>query len=190
MTDVAGARATATRSAAVTAAVLGVVVGGVALDQVTKAWAERALAGDRSIELLPTLSFDLHYNSGFSFGTGQGAGRLIAVVVIAMSLYLAHLIRRERAASRALVLATILAGALGNLLDRIFRAERGVLSGDVVDFIDVSWFAIFNVADIFVVGGVILFAATELFTRAEPEAAEPEAAEPEAAEPEGARPDQ
>jgi signal peptidase II len=151
------------RSTAVLAAIVAIVVGGAAADQATKAWAQSALGNGRTIDLLPTLQFDLHYNNGFSFGTGQGAGSIIGVVVIAMSLYLANLIRREQATGRSLILSAILGGAIGNLLDRIFRADDGPLSGDVVDFIDVSWFAIFNVADILVVGGVIIFVLNELF---------------------------
>lgn len=154
------------RSPAVLAAVVALVVTGVAADQATKAWAESSLGDGSTIDLLPTLRFNLHYNNGFSFGTGQGAGSFIGVVVIAMSLYLVHLIRNERTTSRSLILAAILSGAIGNLLDRIFRADDGPLSGDVVDFIDVTWFAIFNVADILVVGGVILFLLNELFQAA------------------------
>ena len=54
-------------------------------------------------------------------------------------------------------------GAISNLLDRIFRADDGVLSGEVVDFIDVTWYAVFNVADIFVVCGAIAFGANEIW---------------------------
>ncbi len=139
-----------------------IVIVGIIADQVTKIWAVSALGDGRSIAILPTLEFDLHYNSGFSFGTGAGSGRLIGIVVIVMVVYLANMLRREASPRRAAILAIILSGAIGNLLDRILRADDGFLSGDVVDFIDVSWFAIFNVADIFVVGGVLLFALFEL----------------------------
>lgn len=141
-----------------------VVIGGLFADQLTKLWAVRTLEDREPISLLPTLEFDLHYNSGFSFGTGQGAGRWIGLVVVAMTIYLATLIRKETSPRRSIILSLILSGAIGNLLDRLLRAEDGFLSGRVVDFIDVSWFAIFNVADIFVVGGVILFAFFELVT--------------------------
>ncbi len=142
-----------------------VVLVGLVADQLTKWLAVRSLEGQPGIRLLPTLEFNLHYNSGFSFGTGRGAGPLIGVVVIAMTLYLVNLIRKETTPGRSLLLAIILSGALGNLLDRILRAESGPLSGEVVDFIDVTWFAIFNVADIFVVCGVIVFAIYELLSQ-------------------------
>ena len=46
----------------------------VGLDQITKWWAESALDNGRVINVLPTLEFDLSYNTGFSFGTGSGFG--------------------------------------------------------------------------------------------------------------------
>lgn len=141
-----------------------VVIAGVLLDQITKWLAVRNLAGQPGIRLFPTLELNLHYNTGFSFGTGRGAGPLIGVVVIVMTLYLANLIRKETNPRRSLLLAIILSGAIGNLLDRIWRAEDGLLSGAVVDFIDVTWFAIFNVADIFVVCGVIVFGLFEILS--------------------------
>ncbi len=130
----------------------------IATDQLTKAWAEAALGDGRSIPLLPTLEFDLLYNNGFSFGTGQGRGRLIGLGVIAMSLYLAVQLWSTTVLHRLVLFAVILGGAIGNLIDRIVRAENGFLTGSVIDFIDVSWFAVFNVADIYVVCGAIAFA--------------------------------
>ena len=56
----------------------------------------------------------------------------------------------------------ILGGAIGNLVDRAARADDGVLSGAVIDFIDVTWYAVFNVADIFVVCGCLAFVGHEL----------------------------
>ena len=141
---------------------VAVLIVGVVVDQLTKVWAVAALENQPPVPILPTLEFDLHYNSGFSFGTGQGAGRWIALVVVGLSLYLLRLIVVETSTVRLLLFTFILSGALGNLFDRVLRAEDGFLTGDVVDFIDVSWFAIFNVADILVVGGVIAFALFEL----------------------------
>ncbi|MEM9464488.1 MAG: signal peptidase II [Actinomycetota bacterium] len=139
-----------------------IVVLGVVLDQVTKWWALRELEDGSVIELVPTLEFDLAYNSGFSFGTGEGLGRWIGVLVIALCLFLVHQIRVSETALRANIAAIVLGGAIGNLLDRIFRAEDGPLSGEVIDFIDVTWYAVFNVADIFVVCGCITFGFHEI----------------------------
>jgi signal peptidase II len=57
---------------------------------------------------------------------------------------------------RMLVLfGAIAGGAIGNLLDRLLRADDGFMSGGVVDFIDFQWWPIFNVADMAVVCGAI-----------------------------------
>lgn len=140
-----------------------IVTAAVALDQITKWWAESALDNGRVINVLPTLEFDLSYNSGFSFGTGSGLGPWIGLIVIAMCSFLGWLIVNAETRLRAAIAATILGGAISNLLDRIFRADDGVLSGEVVDFIDVTWYAVFNVADIFVVCGAIAFGANEIW---------------------------
>ena len=54
------------------------------------------------------------------------------------------------------------------MYDRISRAEGGPLSGSVVDFIAVDWFAVFNVADILTVVGMMVWAGTALLTRPRP----------------------
>ena len=54
----------------------------------------------------------------------------------------------------------VIGGSIGNVLDRLFRGE-GWLRGQVVDFIDLQWWPIFNVADMaIVVGGVLLVVST------------------------------
>lgn len=139
-----------------------IIVGAVVLDQLTKEWALNRLSGNRTVDVLPTLEFDLAYNSGFSFSTGSGSGNIVGLVVIALSTFLGWQIVRETRTRRLALYAIILGGALGNLLDRIFRADDGFLSGKVIDFIDVSWYAVFNIADIFVVCGCIAFVIDEV----------------------------
>jgi signal peptidase II len=58
-------------------------------------------------------------------------------------------------------------GALGNLLDRFLRDGEGLLGGRVVDFIDLQWWPIFNVADIAICTGAGLLA---ILSFREPEA--------------------
>ena len=67
-----------------------IVIMTVALDQLTKWWALDALEDGDVIEVFPTLEFDLAYNSGFSFGTGSGLGRWIALLVVALCGFLVH----------------------------------------------------------------------------------------------------
>lgn len=130
-------------------------------DQLSKQWALSRLSRGRTIELLPTLELDLTYNSGFSFGAGASYGPLVGVAVIALCGFIAWRIWRENLAVRAVIMAAILAGAIGNLLDRLLRADDGPLSGSVVDFIDVTWYAVFNVADMFVVCGCVVLVLYE-----------------------------
>jgi signal peptidase II len=142
--------------------VLLAVGGAMAVDQLTKWLALRALGDGSSIALIPTVELDLTYNSGFSFSTGTGNGRLVGLMVIALCFVLALLAARARTLPRLALMSVILGGALGNLVDRVARAENGFLTGEVVDFVDVSWYAVFNVADSLVVVGALALGLTEL----------------------------
>ena len=50
---------------------------------------------------------------------------------------------------------------MGNLIDRAFRAGDGFLGGAVVDFIDLQWWPVFNVADAAIVVGALLLFGTQ-----------------------------
>ncbi len=78
-----------------------IVMAEVVLDQLSKGWAQRRLDGGRVIELIPTLELDLTYNSGFSFGTGAGAGRFIGVLVLALVCWLVFMTWRETTRRRS-----------------------------------------------------------------------------------------
>jgi len=131
----------------------------VVIDQLTKAWAVDALA-DGPIDLFWTLRFNLTYNTGMSFGTGQGWGPVIGVVALLVIVVLLLGMQRGSGLGPTLAVGAIVGGAVGNVIDRLFR-HPGWLRGGVVDFIDLQWFPIFNVADagITVGGAVLLFTA-------------------------------
>jgi signal peptidase II len=80
----------------------------------------------------------------FSQATGAGPiiGALGFVIVIVMVLWL----RRSATGAAAVAAGMIVGGAIGNLIDRLFRGDAW-LRGAVVDFIDLQWFPIFNIAD-------------------------------------------
>ncbi|WP_317231635.1 signal peptidase II [Clavibacter capsici] len=164
----AARRPRTSRPVVVALAVVVVVVGFV-LDQLSKRWAVDALGGGETIPLFPTARFALVYNPGVSFGMGAEVGPVLTIGIIALSLGLAvwvgWQIRHRASLLQVLLLSAVLAGALGNLFDRITRAEDGPLSGHVVDFIAVEWFAVFNVADILTVCGMIAWAITTVFGR-------------------------
>jgi signal peptidase II len=145
---------------AVTLSVAGAIV---ALDQATKAWAVSRLdlrgcgVPDGCIELIGSLRFRLVENTGASFSIGEGLGPWLGLVAAVMAVVL---VRASRSASPAMAVALglVTGGAVGNLIDRVVRAEDGVLSGAVIDFIDLQWWPVFNVADIGIVVGVALLA--------------------------------
>jgi signal peptidase II len=130
---------------------LGVVV----LDQLTKWWAVENLQ-DRDIDLFWTLRLNLSYNTGMAFGQGQGWGPIIAVIAMVVIVVLLLGLRREGGRLTEIAVGLIIGGAVGNVIDRVFRSP-GRLRGGVVDFIDFQWFPIFNLADTGItVGGFLM----------------------------------
>lgn len=140
---------------------VGIALAWFALDQLTKAWAVRAL-DDRTIELVWTLQLNLSFNTGFAFSQGRGLGPIIGVVALVTISALLVSLRRNDDVLSAVAVGLVVGGAAGNVADRLFRSGGdGFLHGAVVDFIDFQWFPIFNVADIGVtVGGTLLVLAT------------------------------
>lgn len=135
------------------------------LDQVTKSWAVSALADGRVIHVIGSLQFSLGFNSGFAFSQGQGMGPLVGIFAIIAVLFLLRAVRKATTQLSAMALCAIVAGALGNIADRTFRGE-GWLHGRVVDFIDVQWWPVFNVADSSItVGACALIAAMLMESR-------------------------
>ena len=104
------------------------------------------------------LDFILVFNTGISYGLFSGGGDFQKWILISLSIliiiFLLSLIRNESTILSKLSISFIIGGALGNVLDRLTY-------GAVVDFISLhakgfSWY-IFNIADMFIVLGVILF---------------------------------
>jgi signal peptidase II len=143
---------------------VAVAVAVVVLDQLTKWWAVSTL-DDRDIDLFWTLRFHLSYNTGMAFSRGQDWGPVIGVLALVIVVVLLLSIRRGSGRLTEVTVGLIIGGAIGNVLDRLFR-EPGWLRGGVVDFIDFQWFPIFNVADTAItVGGALLIVNSWLSTR-------------------------
>ena len=132
-------------------AVLGCLV---AFDQLTKAWAVSALSDGHVVSLFWTLQFNLGYNSGFAFSQGEGLGPLVGVIACVAVVFLLRSALASQTKLSAYGLLFIASGALGNVVDRIFR-HGGYMRGSVVDFIAFQWFPIFNVADSCITLGAI-----------------------------------
>lgn len=130
----------------------------VVVDQLTKWWALNALDGGRTIDLVWTLRFALAFNEGMAFSRGTGLGKVIAVVALGVIVALVRSLRTNLDVRTRVAMTLVIGGAIGNLVDRIFRASTW-LDGAVVDFIDLQWWPVFNVADMAIVCGAVLLAA-------------------------------
>ena len=140
----------------------------VLVDQLAKHWALNALSGGRTIDVVGSLRFNLAFNRGMAFSQGAGLGPVIGVVALLVVVGLLVSIGRTGSRIYPLAVGLIIGGAVGNLLDRLFR-DPGWLRGGVVDFIDLQWWPIFNVADIAItVGGGLLLVSSLRGSREEP----------------------
>lgn len=134
---------------------LGVTTILLLLDQSTKFIAERAL-GDGDVVDLGFMDLRLVYNPGGAFGLPGLPGMFVVVTAVVLILVLRALPRTDRL-SLATAYGLVTGGALGNLVDRLLR-RPGFPNGEVVDFFDLRWWPVFNVADIAIVTGACLIA--------------------------------
>jgi signal peptidase II len=120
----------------------------VAADQASKA-VVRSLAGRLPWRPFPGLRVGLTYNPGVSFSRLAGAGGAVVVLVAVVAAGVAVALVLSPARYRP-ALGVILGGAVGNLVDRLR------FHGAVVDFIGVSFWPAFNLADVAIVAGTVL----------------------------------
>lgn len=130
-----------------------------ALDRLSKRWAATYLTQHGPLQLHELLTLRTTSNSGMVFGLMQGIGSIMGwislLIIVGLAIYLVRLPRQARLMRSGLAL--VLGGALGNLVDRL-------LVGEVLDFITtplLPW--VFNLADLFINGGMVLFIAATLF---------------------------
>ncbi|MCX2727693.1 signal peptidase II [Thermomicrobium sp. 4228-Ro] len=161
-------------------ALASVAVGTVLCDQFTKALVLAYLGPNGSIDavvLIPGL-LRLFYveNTGAAFGLFQGRNPILAVLALGVVLVLVVTFRYLTSTSLgAVALGLQLGGAIGNLIDR-FR------HGFVVDFIDLSFWPTFNVADSAITIGVLLLLVLLIRSDRLPRSDAPQASEPVDAE--------
>ena len=87
---------------------------------------------------------------------------MIAVIAIFAAVGIALYLPKVEESVDRLALALIMGGALGNVADRIIRGD-GLLDGAVIDFIDLSFWPTFNVADSAISVGVVLMLISAFF---------------------------
>ena len=135
---------------------VGVALIWLLLDQATKVLAVELLESRARVVGLGLIDLRVIRNSGGAFGIPGLPGMFVVVTVIVLGLVARAIPQTDR-----LLLATayglVCGGAMGNVADRLFRAP-GFPSGAVVDFFDLGWFPVFNVADIGIVVGACAIA--------------------------------
>lgn len=134
-------------------AALAVIVLGA--DQATKALALAHLTPGVPRNVIGTLvRFNLITNPGAAFSLASGFTIVLTLVACTIVVVVIRLSARLASKGWAAALGSLLGGALGNVVDRLFR-EPGPLRGHVVDFVQLPHWAIFNVADMGVTFGAI-----------------------------------
>jgi signal peptidase II len=136
------------------------------LDILTKGWAMSALSDGRDIHIFWTLHFALTHNEGMAFSTGTNVGPFIGMLAIVVIAILIVTMRKQSSGVSLVATGCIIGGAIGNVLDRVFRGS-GFMGGAVVDFIDLRWWPVFNVADIGIVCGAIAVAYSMIVSQPE-----------------------
>jgi signal peptidase II len=131
---------------------LGVAGGIVLIDQVSKAWAVHSLEGAGEVPVVgDLLTLILVRNPGAAFSIAGSRTVVFSLLALAVSILIVRTARKMANIWWAIVLGGVLGGAVGNLLDRLFRAP-GPFRGHVVDFLQIPNWPVFNVADMALVG--------------------------------------
>ena len=120
------------------------------IDQLSKIFVLNLVSKSRII-IPKLLEIDIIKNYGVAFGLNNGNFKNIIITLIIIVIIINFIKNQQKYIDKKMFisLSLILGGGISNLIDRIFR-------GGVVDFIKVSTFPIFNIADISIVVGWIL----------------------------------
>lgn len=128
-----------------------VAAGVVVVDQTSKQWVLNSL--DPYV-LHPVLGdwfgIELVFNSGAAFSFANSTTWLLTIVAVLVSVGIVYYARRAQTTAAIWVFGIGLGGAIGNLIDRLFRAPS-FGQGHVVDFLNYNNWFVGNVADIAIV---------------------------------------
>jgi signal peptidase II len=128
----------------------------VALDAVSKLLVVAHLSNRAPVTLVPgVLHLTLVRNPGAAFGLGSGATVVFSAVALVVVVVIARTARTLVSRGWAVSLGLLLGGAVGNLIDRVFRSPA-VFRGHVVDWIELPHWPVFNLADSAIVVGAVL----------------------------------
>ena len=130
------------------------------LDQLSKVWAILNLENmstQYEVKILGHTFFELVFvrNPGAALSIGSQSTYLITLFALSFSCFFMWWLRNTSSLWWVIVAGLMLGGALGNLMDRVFRTP-GIFRGHVVDFIAIPNWAVINVADIFITTSAML----------------------------------
>lgn len=134
----------------------------VVVDQLSKSWVLRVLADRAPIHLVGSLRLNLSFNTGVAFSVGRGRGSLAVPLALLTLVILVIVGRSARTRMAGVALGLVVGGAVGNLADRLFRHH----GGGVIDFVDLQWWPVFNLADASICVGAALLVVVSLRTSA------------------------
>ena len=137
---------------------LGVAVFVIVADIVSKAIAVAHIREYSQIHLIGNLlMLTLTRNGGAAFNLGGTSMTIVFTAIAAgVVIYILRAARNLGSVGWAITLGLLLGGATGNLIDRVFRAPAP-FRGDVVDWIELPHWPVFNLADSAIVcGGVLM----------------------------------
>ncbi len=127
-----------------------------ALDLSTKSWARHALA-HHARHVVGPIWLRLAYNSGFSFSWARGVPTLAATLSIAALVVVAVCCCFTYTPGAKAGFGLLLGGGASNLIDRVSSAHH-----HVTDFIAVSSFSLFNLADAAITAGIVVLGVVAL----------------------------
>lgn len=127
----------------------------VALDRVTKRWAETELRDAPRTIIRGLLTFRFTENSGAAFSLFENAGPFLGIAAVIAVGVVGAALARKRPIYEVVGFGLIIGGAIGNLIDRIIRGA-GFLDGHVIDWIQLPNFPTFNIADSSITLAVVL----------------------------------
>ena len=125
---------------------LGISSAIVVADLLTKRYASIHFV-DSPVEVIPDfLIFTYTENPGAAFSLFPNGGQIVGVAAILVTAFVVYALRAERPRMEVVALGLVIGGAVGNLVDRLFRGD-GFLDGPVIDWVILWWIPTFNVAD-------------------------------------------
>ena len=117
------------------------------LDIATKIWAVNNLSARNPVELLGSFfQLTLVRNPGAAFSFATGATIVFTFISFAAVIAILYYSTKITSLNWANTLGLVLGGVLGNLTDRLFRSP-GFLKGEVIDWLELTHWPVFNLAD-------------------------------------------